>query len=51
MGGNIAISQRNDTFEGSTLRGVRVCLKTSFLPSVAVSRLTFQLAQLTLQSL
>lgn len=30
-----------DTFEESTLRGVRVGLKTSFLPSVAVSRLTF----------
>lgn len=50
MGGSVAISPRNDTFEESTLRGVRVGLKTSFLPSVAVSRLTFQLAQLTLQS-
>lgn len=27
MGGGVAISQWNATFEGSTLLGVRVCLK------------------------
>ena len=55
MGGGVAISQLDANFEGSTLLGVHVCLKMLlkyyFFPSVPVSRLTYQLVQLTVQSL